>query len=111
MRRTGGLIALAAGLCGAFAAFITLIVAGAFANADPIPLFAFLEWRGAIFSALIMTLAVACLAGSSRRPALYLLLVSLAATLMSGTLVSFWMAFASLGGLLALLGSKREKLR
>jgi hypothetical protein len=110
MRRTGGLIALAAGVCGALAALLTLIVAGAFPKSGAIPFHAILEWRGVLFSALVVVLALACLAGESRRPALYLLQVSVAATVLSGTLVAFWMAFASLGGLLALLGAKESSL-
>jgi hypothetical protein len=111
MRRTGGLIALAAGVCGALAALITLIVAGAFPKSGVIPIRAFLEWRGVIFSALVVGFAAACLAGKSRKPALYLLMISLAATVLSSALVSFWMAFASLGGFLAVLGAKRERRR
>jgi hypothetical protein len=108
MRRAGGLIALASGVCGALGALLTLILAGAFAKSRFIPLFAFLEWRGVIFSALVIALSGACLCGDSRRRALYLLVVSLTATISSGTLVAFWMAFAFLGGLLALFGTKRE---
>ncbi len=108
MKRTGGFIALCSGLCGALAALITLIVAGAFAKSGRIPLVAILEWRGVIFSAMVVTLAAICMASRSRRPAVFLTLTSLAATVLSGAFVSFWMALASLGGLIALAGSASE---
>lgn len=111
MRRTGELIALAAGVCGAFAALDTLIVAGALGNAGRVPLVAFIEWRGAIFSALVIALAARRLACGSRRIAAYLLTVALAATFLSGMLVSFWMAFASLGGFMALTGETPDRSR
>jgi hypothetical protein len=88
-----------------------LIVAGAFPRSGRIPLVALLEWRGVIFSALVVALAAISIAAGSRKAAAHLTLASLAAAALSGAFVSFWMTLASLGGVIALIGATPEQPR
>ncbi len=108
MRKSGGLVALAAGVCGVVAAIITLIIAGAFA--DHAPLFALLEWRGVVFSLFTIVLGAICMFTTARKPALLLLGIAVAGVILNGTLVSFWMVMASIGALIALFGDASKPL-
>ena len=102
MRKTGGLLALIAGLYGVVAAIITLIVLGGLgssANVDPKGVL--LGWAGLGLSFLISVLGAASIRTSSQRPVFLLLLLALMGAVISETLVSLCMAAAFFSGLLA----------
>ena len=102
MRKTGGLLALIAGLYGVVAAIITLIVLGGLGSSASVdPKGVLLGWAGFGLSLLISVLSVASIRTSSQWPVLLLLLCALTGAVISETLVALCMAGAFVSGLLA----------
>jgi hypothetical protein len=115
MRKKGGILAVVAGLYGALAATITLIVLGGIGSRARIDdLVVCLGWAGVVSSVLTIILGTICLlTTTSTRPALLLALNALVGAVLSVTPVKIFMALAFIGGLLAVLGgvSKPSSLR
>jgi hypothetical protein len=105
MRKAGALLALLAGLYGALAAIITLIVLGGIGASASVDLRGVsLGWVGLALSFLIIILGAICIRTTSQRPVFLLLLCALAGAAISETLVSLCMASAFFSGLLATRG-------
>ena len=102
MRKAGVLLALLAGLYGALAAIITLIVLGGIGSSASVdPRGVSLGWAGLVLSFLISILGAISIRTTSQRPVFLLLLCALTGVVISETLVSLCMASAFFSGLLA----------
>jgi Zn-dependent protease len=110
MRKAGGIIALIAGVFSVLAALFTLLIGGtasAFeaANGQQVVM---LGWGGLLFSFLIIVLGAVTMGAQSRKPALLLILCSIAGAILGGTLVALFMALALMGGVLGLFGQAKR---
>jgi hypothetical protein len=102
MRKTGGLLALCAGLYGLVAAIITLIVLGGLGSSVSVdPKGVLIGWAGLGLSLTISVLGATIIRTSSQGPVFLLLLLALMGAVISETLVSLCMAAAFFSGLLA----------
>lgn len=108
MRKTGGVVALVAGLYGTVAAFVALIVVGGIGAAAKLDdLAVWLGWGGVLFSLIAAFLGAACIVSPSRRPARILLVNALAGAALSLPPVAICMIAAFIGGMLALREEQR----
>ena len=105
MKKAGGIIGVVAGTLGVIAAFITLFVGGvgsAF-EAEGAATVVGLGWAGVFCSFLIIGLGAATIAAKGKLSAWLLVVVSLVTAVVGGMIVAIFMAFALLGGIIALL--------
>jgi hypothetical protein len=109
MQKAGGIIALIAGIFGVFAAALTLMVGGLGAafKADQAETVVGLGWGGVLFSFLVIILGAVAMGAKSKSPGALLILASIAGAILGGTLVAIFMVLAFVGGLLAMVGTKK----
>jgi hypothetical protein len=109
MRKSGGIIALIAGIFGIFAAGITLMIGGvgSAVKADGAGMVLGLGWGGVGFSFLVIVLGAVAMGSSSRIPGMLLILSAICGAVLGGTLVAIFMLLAFVGGILATIGGGR----
>jgi hypothetical protein len=107
MRKTGGTIAIFAGVFGVLAALLTLVVGGVGSalQADNARLVVGLGWGGLVFSSLTIILGAVCVSARSRMPAAFLIVVALGGMVLGGTVVAICMVLALVGALLAVFAA------
>lgn len=108
MNKTGGIVAIIAGVFAVIAALVTLLfggVASAF-HADRASTVVGLGWGGVVFSFLVIVFGALSL--SKPRPAGWgLVISSLLGAILGGTLVAVFMVFALIGGILVIMDAKK----
>ncbi len=110
MQKAGGIIGLVAGIFGVLAAAITLLVGGlgsAF-HAENASTVVGLGWGGVLFSFLVIVLGAIAIGAKSRLPGALLTLSAIAGAILGGTLVAVFMALAFVGGLVAMVGTRKS---
>lgn len=109
MKKAGGIIALIAGIFGILAAGATLFIGGiggAF-QADGASTVVGLGWGGVVFSFIVIILGAVAIAAKSKVPGILLIISSIAGAILGGTLVAVFMVLSLVGGILAVVGTKK----
>ena len=109
MQKAGGIVALVAGIFGVLAAFVTLMVGGvgAAVEAENASMVVGLGWGGVLFSFLTIVFGALAMSASSRIPGSLLIITSILGAILGGTFVAIFMALALIGGVLAVIGTKK----
>lgn len=109
MKRAGGIIALIAGVFGVISAGITLLLGGIGAGleSEGASMVIGLGWGGVLFSFATIVLGAVALGAKGRVPGILLMVCAVLGAVLGGTLVAVFMVLALVGGLLAVLGTKR----
>lgn len=103
MRKSGGIVALIAGLLGFIAAVITLLVGGIGSNfnADAGDTIIGLGWGGILICFLIIVLGAVAMNAKTFIPGILIIIASIFGAVYGGTLVAVLMILALVGGVLA----------
>lgn len=110
MQKAGGIIALIAGIFRILAAGITLL-AGGFSSAvgaEEGATVIGLGWGGVFFPFLVIVFGAVTMGAKNKIPGVLLLASSVLGVIFGGTLVAIFMVLAAVGGIVALLGSRKQ---
>lgn len=113
MKKSGGIVALIAGIFGLLSAFATLFVGGigsAF-KAEGADTVIGLGWGGVLFSFIVIILGAVCMNATSKLPGVLLIISAVLGAILGGTLVALFMVLALVGGILALFGGQRSQAK
>ena len=105
MKKSGGIVALIAGIFGVIAAVVTLFtggIASAF-EAEGAEVVVLLGWGGVAFSFLVIILGAVAIGAKGKIPGILLIICSIAGAALGGTIVAVFMALSLIGGILVLL--------
>ena len=110
MQKAGGIIGLIAGVFGVIAAVVTLFFGGlgGALEAEGAKTVVGLGWGGLVFSFLAIIFGAVALGAKGRVPGILLLLSAIGGICLGGTIVAIAMGLAVVGGILAILGAKKE---
>lgn len=112
MRRTGGTIAVTAGIFGTLAAILTLVVALASAlEAEKAAAISWPEWGALMFSFATIFLGAICLHARSISAGLLLMSASVCGAILGGAFVALFMALTFAGGAVASYSVMVERAR
>ncbi|MEN5275684.1 hypothetical protein ABE527_01915 [Brucella sp. TWI432] len=105
MQKSGGIIALVAGIFGVFAAIFTLLVGGLGVGleAENASTVIGLGWGGVGFSFLTIVLGAVTLGAKSRIPGILIMICAVAGAILGGTIVAVFMVLALIGGAISTL--------
>ena len=109
MNKAGGIIGIIAGILGFFAAIVTLFFGGlgsAF-DADGASTVIGLGWGGVLFSFLTIVFAAVELA-KPKAAGIFLIISAILGAILGGTLVAVCMGLALIGGILAVVGARKN---
>lgn len=109
MKKAGGIVALIAGVFGVGAALITLLIGGigSAAGGEGASTVVGLGWGGVAFSFAVIVFGAIAIGAKSRVPGVLLIVCALAGAVLGGTLVAIFMVLALIGGILAVVGTKK----
>ena len=110
MKKAGGIVALIAGIFGVFAAGFTLFAGGLGAafEADGADTVIGLGWGGVAFSFLTIVFGAIAMGAQGRTPGVLLILCAIGGAILGGTFVAIFMILAGVGGILALMGGRKQ---
>lgn len=110
MKLAGAIIALIAGVFGTIAAFVTLFVGGigSAVGAEGGSTVVALGWGGVFFSFATLVIGAIAIGAKSKKPAVILIISSVMGMILGGTLVALFMVLAVAGGILNLVGVKKQ---
>lgn len=112
MKKAGGIIALIAGIFGVIAAIATLAMGGlasAF-EASGSGTVVGLGWGGIAFSFLVIIFGAITISAKSKVVGILLMVFSIAGIILGGTFVAIFMVLSLVGGLLAVIGTKKPQV-
>ncbi|KAA5807905.1 hypothetical protein BFT35_01015 [Thermoanaerobacterium thermosaccharolyticum] len=110
MKKAGGIISLIAGVISIFAAIATLLVGGvgsAF-EAEGANTVIGLGWGGVVFSFLVVIFGAIAIGAKGKAAGILLIISSILGAILGGTLVAIFMVLSLVGGILVLIGNKKE---
>ena len=109
MQKAGGIIGLIAGIFGVIAALVTLMMGGVASavQAESASTVVGLGWGGILFSFLAIVLGAVAMGAKNRIPGALLMVCSVAGIVLGGTFVALFMVLSFIGGLLAMIGTKK----
>jgi len=109
MQKSGGIIALIAGIFGVIAAIVTLMFGGIASSveAEGANTVVGLGFGGLAFSFLTIVLGAVAMGAKGKVPGILLIVCSIAGAILGGTLVAVFMVLALIGGVLATIGTKK----
>lgn len=110
MKKAGGIIALIAGIFGVIAAGATLFLGGigsAF-EAEGAATVVGLGWGGVLFSFTTIILGAVAIGSENKKVGIFLIISSVLGAILGGTLVAIFMVLSLIGGILAVLGIKKD---
>ena len=109
MQKAGGIVGLIAGIFGFIAAIVTLFVGGigGALEAEGASTIIGLGWGGVLFSFLCIVFGAVALGAKGRIPGTLLAVSAIAGAVLGGTAVAVCMALALIGGILAMIGTKK----
>lgn len=112
MRKSGGIVALIAGLLAFIAAVFTLVVGGIGSNfnADAGDTIMGLGWGGILISFLIIVLGAVAMYAKTFIPGILIIIASIFGAIYGGALVAVLMLLALMGGVLACIGDGNLEL-
>ena len=107
MGKSGGIIAVIAGVLGLFAAAVTLMVwgLGSVFNAESAGTVIGLGWGGIFFCFLTIIFGAVAINAKSRTPGILIIISSILGVFLGGNLVAILMVLALAGGILATVGA------
>jgi len=110
MKKAGGIIALIAGIFGVIAAIATLFVGGVGATfgGEGAETVIGLGWGGLLFSFTAIILGAVAMNAKSKVPGILLIICAIAGSILGGTFVAIFMVLALIGGILTVIGKKKE---
>ena len=111
MKKAGALLSLIAGIFGTIAAVVTLFVggvAGAFGS-DDASMVVGLGWGGVLFSFIVLVLGALSFSARKKIFGILLILCSISGMILGGTLVAVCLVLSLIGGILVLLGVKKDE--
>ena len=117
MKTAGGFIALIAGVWSIFLAGLTLMfsiiinggISSALEGEGSAGMVVLFGWGGVVFSFLTIILGAVAIGVSSKWPGILLIVCSIAGAILGGTLAALFMVLAFVGGVLALLGARKQR--
>jgi len=109
MKKAGGIVALIAGVFGTGAALVTLLIGGigSAAGGEGASTIVGLGWGGVLFSFAVIVLGAIAISAKSRVPGIILIVCAVVGAVLGGTLVAIFMVLALVGGILAVVGTKK----
>lgn len=112
MRKSGGIVALIAGLLGFIAAVFTLVVGGIGSNfnADAGDTIIGLGWSGMLICFLIIVLGAVAMNAKTFIPGILIIVSSVFGAIYGGTLVAVLMMLALVGGVLACMSNGNAEI-
>jgi len=110
MKKSGGIIALIAGVIGFFAAIFTLFVGGVggavgAAGAGTIVEFGF---GGVLFSFMVIVFGAISMSATTKKPGIMLVVSAVLGAYFGGTFVAVAMALAIVGGIVSIIGVSKS---
>ncbi len=110
MQKSGGIIALVAGIFGALAAIVTLFFGGlgsAF-DAEGANTVVGLGWGGMLFSFLTIVLGAVAMGAKGMVPGILLMVAAVLGAVLGGTMVAVFMILSLVGGIIATIGARQN---
>lgn len=110
MQKSGGLIALIAGVLGVFAAMVTLFVGGvggAFGG-ESAKTVVNLGFGGVFFSFMTIISGAIAMNAQNNKSGIVIVISSILGIILGGTLVAFFMFLSLIGGVLCIIGGNRS---
>jgi hypothetical protein len=110
MKKAGGIIALIAGIFGIIAAIATMFIGGVGAafGGEGAETVIGLGWGGILFSFLTIIFGAIAMNAKSKVPGISLIICAIAGSILGGTFVAIFMVLALIGGILTVIGKKKE---
>ena len=110
MQKSGGIVAVIAGVFGTGAAIITLVVGGiaSAVEVEGAGTVVGLGWGGMLFSFATIVLGAVAMTAKGRVAGVLLMACAVGGAVLGGTFVAVFMALALIGGLLATFGRPKE---
>jgi len=110
MKKAGGIIALIAGIFGIIAAVVTMFIGGVGAafGGEGAETVIGLGWGGILFSFLTIIFGAIAMNAKSKVPSILLIICAILGIIIGGTFVAVFMVLALVGGILAVLGTKKD---
>ncbi|HOJ49100.1 MAG TPA: hypothetical protein PLD48_09620 [Bacillota bacterium] len=111
MKKAGGIIALIAGIFGIIAAIVTMFIGGVGAafGGEGAETIIGLGWGGILFSFLTIIFGAIAMNAKSKVPGILLIICAIAGAILGGTFVAIFMVLALVGGILAVIGTKKAE--
>ena len=112
MQTSGGILGIIGGIFGFLAAIFTLFVGGVggAVEAEGADTVVMLGWGGVLFSFLCIIFGAVVVQAKSKVPGGLLAFSAVAGAILGGTFVAVCLVLAFTGGLLAVLGTKKEQV-
>lgn len=112
MQKAGGIIALIAGIFGVFAAGFTLFMGGlgGAVGSEGADTVVGLGWGGVIFTFAVIVSGALAMGAKTKKPGLALIVFSILGAVLGGTIVALFMVLSFIGGILAVLGVKKQEV-
>ena len=109
MKKAGGIISLIAGILGVIAAVVTMFIGGVGAafGGEGAETVIGLGWLGILFSFLTIIFGAVAINAKSKVPSIILLISAILGAIFGGTFVAVFMVLALIGGILAVIGTKK----
>jgi len=120
MRKSGGIIALIAGIFGTGAAFVTLFfgaVAGGLESIEGVDdtgagdMILAMGWIGVVAAFATIILGAVAMNAETKKPGILLIIAAIIGAIGGGTFTMIFMLLAAIGGILTLFGDKKETLK
>jgi ABC-type amino acid transport system permease subunit len=108
MQKTGGIMALVAGIFGTLAGLVTLLVGGVASavHAEAAATVVGLAWGGVLFSFATIALGAVTMDAKGRLTPMLLIICAIFGAILGGTPVAVCMILALVGGIVAMAGAK-----
>lgn len=110
MKKSGAIISLVSSIIAVLMGFVTLFIGGfgAAFEAEGASTVANLGWGGIFLSFLLIVFSSVAITAESKKPAIFIIILSIVTAIFGGTLVAIFMALCLLGGILSLIGVHNE---
>lgn len=110
MKKAGGIIAIIAGVFGVLSAGATLFIGGVGSalKSEGSDTVVGLGWGGVLFSFATIVFGAVALSAKGRLPGILLIVCAVLGAILGGTLVAIFMVLSLVGGILAVIGTKKS---
>lgn len=120
MRKSGGIIALIAGILGTGAAFFTLFAGAVVGGLESIEgvddtgggeMIVAMGWIGVLAAFATIILGAVAMNAQTKTPGILLIIAAIIGAIGGGTFTMIFMLLAAIGGILTLFGDKKDTLK
>ncbi len=113
MKKSGGIIALIGGIFGTIAALFTLFIGGigAAVEADGGTQVVAMGWVGGLAAFAAIILGAVAMNSETKTPGILLIICAILGAVFGGTLVGIFMILTLAGGIMGLMGGKKETIK